>query len=113
MNKKKRIKPNKILTDANGNEFYPDAELSKGVTISSRTLYCPLCMFSKLVLKNISLTHSIKACLKCKRKFTFVRGDTKEGRALRVKEWRKARAGRVAIESQDAVGIFVDEFKEF
>ena len=113
MNKKKRIKPNKILTDANGNEFYPDAELSKGVKLRPTTLYCPLCLFSKLILKNISLTHSIKACLKCKRKFTFVRGDTKEGRALRVKQWRKATAGRVAIESQEASGIIVDEFKEF
>lgn len=66
---------------------------AKPPTIHARIMWCPNgCSFEKpLIKKNVSLTHAEKGCSFCKRKFTYVRTDTKEGRNLRTKLWQASK----------------------
>jgi hypothetical protein len=75
--------------------------------LSPKLAWCPTCEpLQKLVRKNISLTHAIKACHKCKRKMTFIRTDTPQGRSLRMKIWRERTA--LGLTSKDDKVEFED-----
>jgi hypothetical protein len=76
---------------------------------SAKLVYCPTCEpsdDSKLVRKNISLTHAIKACRNCKRKLTYIRTDTPQGRTLRQKVWRDRTA--LGLSGKEADGTVID-----
>ncbi len=59
-----------------------------------------------LVTKVISKTHAIKACMTCKRKFTYVRNDTKTGR--KMANTKSARLYRLEKRKLKAV-LFLEE----
>ena len=86
----------------------PDADKPPVIDInnlSPKLAWCPKCEpLQKLVRKNISLTHAIKACNKCKRKMTFIRTDTPQGRTLRMQIWRERSA--LGLTARDDGSLF-------
>lgn len=61
-------------------------------SIHARTAYCPNCSES-LTHKNLSDIEAMKGCLRCKRRFVFLRTDTLAGRAERARRDRAAKKG--------------------
>ena len=51
------------------------------VSYSAKNTRCPIC-FETLEQRNISRTHAVKGCRHCRRKFSYVRTDTVDGRKL-------------------------------
>jgi len=79
--------------------------------LHARTVWCPLCTPPQklIVKKHDDRIHITKGCKKCKRKFTYIRTDTPQGRAARTKKWRVD--NKPAEPTSD--GIVIDEMEEY
>lgn len=93
--KRYRLKNREIRSDNIAKAIIAAAEVQPKATIvqddteyTARIMYCPSCN-GRLVRKNLNRVTAVKGCFVCKRKFTFTRVDTPEGRAQRAREWRR------------------------